>query len=362
MKKYENLTPAYAIHPGEMLLDEIEARGMSQAELGKLIGYKRSQLNEVIKGKRAINANLALLLEAVLEIPADFWLKAQNEYELDLAKIEAKPQVSFIEEYKSISAHLDIKYLKKQHLISGNPEEDIALLYELIGNDDLNDNHVEEPALAEHYRLSGKLQHDIISLNTWTAVAKYQAKQVEVSPFDKSLEDDLIFNLKSIFQENKRVLERTKEMLTEYGIKFLFQEKAEKVPVDGMAFWSVHNPAIVMTLRHQRIDNFAFTLLHELGHVFKHIQQDSMDQFIDVEKNPTEKSNQIEHEANEYAKFQLVDRNDWSDFMERTFKFNADAFRLFAKEQGIHPASAYGLYSHETGNYRKPRGIDFKLQ
>ena len=162
MKKYEDLTPAYAIHPGEMLLDEIEARGMSQAEFGKLIGYKRSQLNEVIKGKRGINANLAILLEAALDIPADFWLKAQNEYELDLAKIEAKPQVSIIEEYKSISAHVDIRYLKKQHLISGNPKEDIALLYELIGRNDQNDNLVEETALAEHYRLSGKLQHDII--------------------------------------------------------------------------------------------------------------------------------------------------------------------------------------------------------
>jgi len=361
MKKYEDLTPAYAIHPGEMLLDEIEAREMSQAELGKLIGYKRSQLNEVIKGKRAINANLALLLEAALEIPADFWLKAQREYELDLAKTEAKPQLSIIEEYKSISTQVDIKYLKKQNLITGNPEEDIALLYKLIDKDDQNNNRVEEPALAEHYRLSGKLQHDLISLKTWTAVSKHQAKQVEVAPFDKPLEDDLIFNLKSIFQENQNVVARTQELLTAYGIKFIVQEKANKVPVDGMAFWSVDNPAIVMTLRHQRIDNFAFTLLHELGHVFKHLQQDSMDQFIDIEKDQAEKSNQIEHEANEYAKFQLVDRKDWSDFMERTFKFNAEAFKAFAKEQGIHPASAYGLYSHETGNYRKPRGIDFKL-
>ena len=157
-------------------------------------------------------------------------------------------------------------------------------------------------------------------------------------------------------------MDSTQELLTAYGIKFIVQEKADKVPVDGMAFWSVDNPAIAMTLRHQRIDNFAFTLLHELGHVFKHIQPDSMDQFIDIEKDPAERSNEIEHQANEYAKFQLVDRKDWSDFMERTFKFNAEAFRVFAKEQGIHLASAYGLYSHETGNYRKPRGIDFRLK
>jgi len=361
MKKYEDLTPAFAIHPGEMLLDEIEAREMSQAELGKLIGYTRSQLNEVIKGKRSINAKLALLLEAAFDIPADFWLNAQKEFELNLAKIEATPQVSLIEEYKSISSQVDMVYLKKEHLITGNPEDDIALLYELIDGENPNDNRVEEPALAEHYRLSGKLQHDIISLKTWTAVSKYNVKLQKVSPFDKDLEDDLIYNLKLIFQENKNVIDRTKELLPAYGIKFLIQEKASKVPVDGMAFWSVDNPAIIMTLRHQRIDNFAFTLLHEMGHIFKHIQPDSLDQFIDIEKDPAEKSNRIEHEANEYAKFQLVEKRAWLNFMEHTFKFNAEAFQIFAEEQGIHPASAFGLYSHETGIYQKPRGIDSKL-
>tara|TARA_A100000171_G_C2134791_1_gene149410 strand:- start:2044 stop:3132 length:1089 start_codon:yes stop_codon:yes gene_type:complete len=361
MKNINELTPAYAIHPGEMLLDEIEAREMSQTELGQLIGYKKSQLNEVIKGKRGINAKLAILLEAILEIPADFWLNAQKEYELNLAMIEAKPQVSIIEKWKSLSTHVDMKYLKQQNFLCGEPEKDIETVYDILGLGSTDNTKAEEPALAEHYRLSGKLTHDQVSLNTWTAVSKFQANHTKVEAFDKSLEDDLIFNLKTLLQENKDLIRKIKELLSAYGIKFIIQEKANKVPVDGMAFWSDDNPAIVMTMRHKRINNFAFTLFHELGHVFKHLQPDSKKEFVDLERKSGEESNKIEHEANVYAKNQLVEPKPWTHFMERTFKFNSEAFKLLAHEQGIHPAIVSGLYQFETGDFRKPRGIDFKI-
>ena len=86
------LTSAYATHPGEMLADELEARGIKQQEFAQQIGMQKSQLNEIIKGKRSINAEVAVLIEAALSIPADFWLKAQNNHDLALVKIQSKVQ------------------------------------------------------------------------------------------------------------------------------------------------------------------------------------------------------------------------------------------------------------------------------
>jgi len=68
----------------------MQANGYSQIDLAKLINIKLSQLNEIIKGKRNINANLALLQEKALGIDADFWKEAQKNYDLDKARIEAK--------------------------------------------------------------------------------------------------------------------------------------------------------------------------------------------------------------------------------------------------------------------------------
>ena len=81
-----NLNTSAAIHTGEMIKDEIEYRGISQKALAKEIGISASILNEVLNGKRAINTEYALLLEAALGIEADLWLRLQADYNKQIAK------------------------------------------------------------------------------------------------------------------------------------------------------------------------------------------------------------------------------------------------------------------------------------
>lgn len=81
-----NLNPSNLIHPGEMIKDEIEYRGISQKALASEIGVSASVLNEVLNGKRAITTEYALLLEAALGIEADLWLKLQSDYNKQVAK------------------------------------------------------------------------------------------------------------------------------------------------------------------------------------------------------------------------------------------------------------------------------------
>ena len=81
-----NLTPSMAIHPGEMIKDEIEYRGISQKALAAEIGMPTSVLNEVLNGKRAVTTEYALLLEAALGIEADLWLRLQADYNKQVAK------------------------------------------------------------------------------------------------------------------------------------------------------------------------------------------------------------------------------------------------------------------------------------
>lgn len=78
--------PSNAIHPGEMIKDEIEFRGISQKALAMEIGVPPSVLNEVLNGKRAITTEYALLLEAALGIEADIWLNLQTDYNKMVAR------------------------------------------------------------------------------------------------------------------------------------------------------------------------------------------------------------------------------------------------------------------------------------
>lgn len=81
-----NLTPSQPIHPGEMIKDEIEYRGISQKSLAERIGMPASVLNAVLNGKRAVTTEYALLLEAALGIDADIWLRLQEDYNKQVAK------------------------------------------------------------------------------------------------------------------------------------------------------------------------------------------------------------------------------------------------------------------------------------
>ena len=81
-----NLTPSELIHPGEMIKDEIEYRGISQRKLAVQRGISPTWLNEILNGKRAISTEYALLFEAALGIDAEIWLRLQADYDMQVAK------------------------------------------------------------------------------------------------------------------------------------------------------------------------------------------------------------------------------------------------------------------------------------
>lgn len=93
-----NLEPFYPTHPGEVIKDELEYRGISQRRLAKEIGVPASQLNEVLNAKRPLSAELALLIGKALDLDAAPLLSLQMKYNL----LSAKRNKSFLERLKDI--------------------------------------------------------------------------------------------------------------------------------------------------------------------------------------------------------------------------------------------------------------------
>ena len=84
----KDVVPSDAFHPGEFLNDELKERGLTQKSFALMSGMLPSQLNEFIKGKRGLSAELALKFGKVLDMDPVYWLNLQMIYELDLAKIK----------------------------------------------------------------------------------------------------------------------------------------------------------------------------------------------------------------------------------------------------------------------------------
>lgn len=75
-------TPFFPIHPGEIIKDEIEFRGISQRSLASQMGISYTLLNEVLNGKRQVNTEFAMLIEAAMDLDADTLVRMQARYNM----------------------------------------------------------------------------------------------------------------------------------------------------------------------------------------------------------------------------------------------------------------------------------------
>lgn len=84
------LIPFESTHPGEILKEELESRGISQRKFAGIIGIQYTALNEIVNGKRPISTDFAIMLEAALDIDAIFWVNLQTRYNMQTARKNAK--------------------------------------------------------------------------------------------------------------------------------------------------------------------------------------------------------------------------------------------------------------------------------
>ena len=97
--------PYSPTHPGEILKEEIEYRGISQKNLSKQMGVSYSMLNEILNAKRPITETLALCFEAALGVEAEMLVNLQTRYNMQIARKDNRLK-SRLQEIRRIAAML----------------------------------------------------------------------------------------------------------------------------------------------------------------------------------------------------------------------------------------------------------------
>ncbi|WP_428330379.1 HigA family addiction module antitoxin [Mucilaginibacter sp.] len=85
-KNGEEIKTDFLLHPGEVLLDEIEARELKKSAVAAELQMLPGHLSELFKGKRTITALTAVKLEKVLGVSAEFWIGLQTDFDLAVAR------------------------------------------------------------------------------------------------------------------------------------------------------------------------------------------------------------------------------------------------------------------------------------
>ena len=359
----KNIIPFEATHPGFVILDEISARNISQKELAHELGVLPTFLNEILKGKRAITADFAILLEKSLGISADYWMKFQSQYDIDKARLKEKNvrKIELIEIWNIIKEYVPVKQLKKLGYLVGTLEEDIIKIKSIYKVETIDNlvNAVAEHRTLSFYRKSEKLQINQVNMLAWSKIAEFESEKIVVANFDFSKIEQLKTELQKIFFENIDVKYRTKKLLENYGIKLVYLDKFDKTPIDGFSFWNENNPTIALTVRHKRIDNFAFTILHEIGHIELHLKDNKESRFIDI--IGSKDKDVFELQADEYAQKSLISDSQWKELVDFYTPLNDDKIFEFGAKHKISPAIILGRACWEMNYYAIKSKIDKTL-
>lgn len=348
--------PKKVTHPGSILGKLLIIKEISQRELASKIDIAHSLLNNILKGNRNINVNIAISLEAAGFKTAGYWLTKQMQYSLELAKNDKKviKRNESIKIWSELGEIVPISFFKKQNFLGINSSDDIDKIYQIYNVQDFKSlKNTVETFNPKYFRKSSKFAENKENVIAWSLLAKFKANKEKVNPFVISNENFLVDELKNCFFENKNTKEKTKKILSNYGIKFFVLDRPLQTPVDGKSFMSGENPAIVLSLKYKRLDNFAFNIFHELGHVFKHLTNSKYKDeefFVNSSVEAIE-----EYEANVYARNHLINSDLWNDFIILNDEFNDDVIYNFSSKIKVHPAIIRGRVCFEFPEYYRKR-------
>lgn len=137
-------------------------------------------------------------------------------------------------------------------------------------------------------------------------------------------------------------------LLLKKGIILIYEKSIQGLNVDGVVYKNEKgNPIVSLSVRHNRIDNFWFTLAHELSHIVLHY--DLLDNVI-IDDFDEKENSQIELEANKLAGDLLIPKNIWRGCPVK-YSTNSSDIISFSKQYNINPAILAGRIRNERSNF-----------
>jgi len=335
IENYEKETfPIGLPEPVAAIQFRMEQQGLTRKDLEQYIG-SQSKVSEVLNKKRPLSLAMIRALHAGLDIPAEVLL-SESGRNLDAPRYSHR-DFPFKEMYKR-------GYFKSFNgTLQDAKQYAEELLEELFAS-----FHGHAPQRVYCRNSEGQL--DERAMEAWQARVLEIASEQGLPPYDHSnLTQEFIRDVVKLSNLSKGpVLAR--ELLQKRGIAFVILAHLPKTYLDGACFKSPSGrPIIGMTLRHDRLDNFWFTLVHELAHIYLHLENGNVAFFDDTEQGASRTCTPQEIEANDLAASLLLPEETWN--LEKHNIISERGIVAFADKLGISPAIVAGRLRWEANNY-----------
>ncbi len=337
VKDYESgAFPESLPDPVDAILFRMEQQNLKPRDLIPYIG-SRSKVSEVLSRKRPLTISMMRALENGLGIPAKVLLKESDEFrntedimwnKFPLKEMEKRGYFgdelltnsnvgSLMEDFfRPLGSPAQfLGMLRKSYYLRSVRPMDKQALAALSGR---------IIAIAQGIKYPTLFKKGTVDLDFMQEVAK-----LSVNPIGPILAINF---------------------LREHGIGLVIEPHFSQTYLDAVAIMSNKElPVIGLTIRHDRLDNFWFTLMHELAHISLHYDQ-SISLFYD-DLDEVDSNNTQEQDADRMAREALIPQDIWQNSPARLIP-SRDEARILAEELGIHIAIVAGMMRHENNRYR----------
>ena len=344
MSNLKSLKPFFMPTPADFIKEQLDARDWTQEDFADVLGYSIQTIHKLLKKNTPITIDVANALAKAFNQTPQYWLNLDNIYRLRLRNNtendEAVAIRSKLFELFPINEMAKRLWIDKKDLINS-----VMRFFNAKSIEDILESKISGLVFRKSETFEERFNPNAASC--WFQMAKNVSSNIEVAPYNAAKLKLLSQNLYQYTSKPNGVTEFLSE-LNDCGVRFFVLSHLPKTYIDGAAFLINSVPTIVFTARHKRLDNFWFTMAHEIGHILLHLNS-KMWYIIDSD---SQEMNQMESEANQEAA-KMLRHEEIFNALGRKDYLSSPSITEAANQIGVHPCIIIGALSHEKTSYHK---------
>lgn len=329
----------YGVTPGDLIRFELNARGITQADLAARAGTSAKHLNQVIRDAVPLSADTALRLERTLGVPAEVLTQADaiNQANKQRDKLRAAligHRTWFANFPKAVLLKLDIVNAKT----SLETQIEDLLIFLGVADPDAYDAVYGEGVLSFRRSQRWSVNPHVTAL--WLRSAELKAEDLEVRPYNRAAFVEQLDDLRDLtLLPMGRAFPQLQSRCAKVGVAVVFNAGIEGTRASAAVRWlGPDRPVIVLTERGKHEDSLWFSFFHEAGHVVLHPRRKSL-----IELDGADDQDGGESEANDFAKKVILRGRR----RELTKLETREELVAFSQEVGVHPGLAGCIWAYD---------------
>ena len=330
----------------DYLKDYLEYNNISNKDFANRIGITPKHLIEILSGDTDISLNIAENISIVTDIPLDYILKIEQDY-----KVEKRIEFYLLKNNIRITDYLnkfDYKDLEKMEYIKYTDKNDKQeILKDILKFLRVcTPEKIYELETNNIYFKSNNDKQELLMM--WLEKCYRESLKQRGGEYNKENINTLVDYIiecakKEIFDENQLV-----EVFNKNGIYLVIQQDLPKSKIRGAFKVNKDVPAIYLTLKHKRIADIYFALLHELAHCKSDFNKAKANSLISTDTE----NDEIEKKADSQAYNWMVD-NNYYDSIKNNANYNIENEKMYPKSFVVYRLALDKKISYSSKKYQK---------